>query len=95
MKRTTLLTALLLFCTICMNAATVDVKIPLWSGTLTCTDGWDGGQQVAADGLQQATSGDEIAVTVTAVSQTCDWPQISLRKTDGWAEFTPGVGVQL
>lgn len=86
---------MLLFCTICMNAATVDVKIPLWSGTLTCTDGWGGGQQVAADGLQQATSGDEIAVTVTAVSQTSDWPQISLRKTDGWAEFTPGVGVQL
>ena len=95
MKRKTLLTALLLFCAMCMNAATVDVKIPLWSGTLTCTDGWGGGQQVAADGLQQAATGDAIAVTVTAVSQTVTYPQISLRKADGWAEFTPGVGVQL
>ena len=57
MKRKTLLTALLLLCAMCMNAATVDVKIPLWSGTLTCTDGWGGGQQVAADGLQQAATG--------------------------------------
>lgn len=86
---------LLLLCALCMKAATKDVKIPLWSGTLTCTDGWSGGQQLAADGLQQAISGDEIAVTVTAVSQTATYPQISLRKTDGWAEFTPGVGVQL
>lgn len=95
MKQKALLTMLLLLCALCMKAATKDVKIPLWSGTLTCTDGWSGGQQLAADGLQQAISGDEIAVTVTAVSQTATYPQISLRKTDGWAEFTPGVGVQL
>lgn len=95
MKQESLLAMLLLLCATCVKAATVDVKIPLWSGTLTCTDGWGGGQQVAADGLQQAASGDELAITVTAVSQTTDWPQISLRKTEGWAEFTPGVGVQL
>lgn len=95
MKQKSLLAMLLLLCATCVKAATVDVKIPLWSGTLTCTDGWGGGQQVAADGLQQAASGDELAITVTAVSQTTDWPQISLRKTEGWAEFTPGVGVQL
>lgn len=95
MKRKTLLTALLLLCAMCMNAATVDVKIPLWNGTLTCTDGWGGGQQVAADGLQQVATGDAIAVTVTAVSQTCDYPQISLRKTAGWAQFEPPVGLNL
>ena len=86
---------MLLLCAMCMNAATVDVKIPLWNGTLTCTDGWGGGQQVAADGLQQVATGDAIAVTVTAVSQTCDYPQISLRKTAGWAQFEPPVGLNL
>lgn len=33
---------LLLLCALCMNAATKDVKIPLWSGTLEVTDGWAG-----------------------------------------------------
>ncbi len=86
---------LLLLCALCMNAATKDVRIPLWSGTLEVTDGWAGGQSVAADLLQQAVTGDEIAVTVTAVSQTASYPQISLRKTAGWAQFEPPVGLNL
>lgn len=86
---------LLLLCALCVKAATKDVRIPLWSGTLEVTDGWGGGQQVAADLLQQAATGDEIAVTVSTVSQTADWPQISLRKTDGWAQFEPAVGLNL
>lgn len=95
MKQKQLLTMLLLLCALCVKAATKDVRIPLWSGTLEVTDGWGGGQQVAADLLQQAATGDEIAVTVSTVSQTADWPQISLRKTDGWAQFEPAVGLNL
>ena len=86
---------LLLLCALCMNAATKDVKIPLWSGTLEVTDGWAGAQSIASDLLQQAVTGDEIAVTVSVVSQTADYPQISLRKTAGWAQFDPPVGLNL
>ena len=86
---------LLLLCTLCMNAATKDVKIPLWNGTLEVTDGWSGGQSITADQLQQAVTGDEIAVTVSVVSQTAAYPQISLRKTEGWAQFEPPVGLNL
>lgn len=86
---------LLLLCALCMNAATKDVKIPLWSGTLEVTDGWAGGQSITADQLQQAATGDEIAVTVSVVSQTAPYPQISLRKTAGWAQFEPRVELNL
>lgn len=95
MKQKQLLIMLLLLCAVCVKAATKDVRIPLWNGTLEVTDGWAGGQQVAADLLQQAATGDEIAVTVSAVSQTADWPQISLRKAAGWAQFEPPVGLNL
>ena len=90
-----LFTVLSLLCAMLVRGATVDVKINLWSGTLTCTDDWGGSQSIAADGLQQAVEGDVIAVTVSAVSQTKDYPQVSLRKTADWAQFDPAVGVNL
>lgn len=90
-----LFTVLSLLCAMLVRGATVDVKINLWSGTLTVTDGWQGSQSIAADGLQQAVEGDVIAVTVSAVSQTASYPQVSLRKTAGWDQFEPAVGVIL
>ena len=95
MKKKSLSLVLLLLCAFCMNAATKDVRIPLWSGTLEVTDDWAGGQQVAADLLQQVAAGDELAVTLSAVSQTADYPQVSLRKAEGWAQFEPPVTVNL
>lgn len=94
MKFKSLLIALLLLFAISLEAATVDVKINLWNGTQECTDGWSGSQTITADKLSQAAVGDEIVVTVTAISQTAEWPQVSLRKAD-WSEYTPGIGVQL
>lgn len=93
MKQRTMTSVLLLLCALCMRAATIDVKTNLWSGTQTVTDGWQGSVQVAADGLQQAVEGDVIAVTVSEISQTASYPQVSLRKTAGWAQFDPAVGV--
>lgn len=90
-----LFTVLSLLCAMLVRGATVDVKINLWSGTLTVTDGWQGSQSITADGLQQAVEGDIIAVTVSEISQTASYPQVSLRKTAGWAQFDPAVGVNL
>ena len=90
-----LFAVLSLLCAMLVRGATVDVKINLWSGTLTVTDGWQGSQSIAADGLQQAVEGDIIAVTVSEISQTASYPQVSLRKTAGWAQFDPAVGVNL
>lgn len=95
MKQRTMTSVLLLLCALCMRAATIDVKTNLWSGTQTVTDGWQGSVQVTADGLQQAVEGDVIAVTVSEISQTASYPQVSLRKTAGWAQFDPAVGVNL
>lgn len=95
MKFKSLLSALLLLFAISLEAATVDVRINLWNGTQECTDGWSGSQTITADKLSQAAVGDEIVVTVTAISQTAEWPQVSLRKSD-WSEYEPdGIGVQL
>lgn len=80
-------------CALGMRAATVDVKTNLWTGTLEVTDDWDGSQSIAAGLLAQAAAGDELAVTITAVSQTASYPQVSLRQTDGWAQYDPAVGV--
>ena len=79
-------------CALGMRAATVDVKTNLWTGTQVVDDDWKGSQSIAAGLLAQAAAGDEIAVTLSAISQTADYPQVSLRQTAGWAEFTPSVG---
>ena len=94
MKQKMLFTFLSLLCTMCVSAATVDVKTNLWSGTQVVDDNWNGSQSISADKLSQVEAGDEITVTVTTISQTTDWPQVSLRKSD-WNMFDPAVGVNL
>lgn len=79
-------------CALGMKAATVDVRTNLWTGTQVVDDNWSGSQSIAAGPLAQATAGDEIVVTITAVSQTAEWPQMSLRKAD-WSMYDPAVGV--
>ena len=95
MKQKILLAVLSLLCATFAKAATIDVKTNLWTGIQEVTDAWGGSQAIAADKLSQVAAGDEIAITVTAISQTADYPQISLRKTEGWAQFEPPVGVLL
>ena len=93
-KQRTLCSILMLvsLCALGMRAATVDVRTNLWTGTQVVDDNWSGSQSIAAGPLAQATAGDEIAVTITAVSQTAEWPQMSLRKAD-WSMYAPAVGV--
>ena len=95
MKQKILLAVLSLLCATFATAATIDVKTNLWTGIQEITDAWGGAQAIGADKLSQVAAGDEIAITVTAISQTADYPQISLRKTEGWAQFEPPVGVLL
>ena len=95
MKQESFLIVLLMFFTLCTNAVTKDVRIPLWDGTMKVTDDWSGGRSIAADLLQHTATGDELAVIVTAVSRTADQPQISLRKKVGWAQFEPPVGLNI
>lgn len=95
MKQKILLAVLSLLCATFATAATIDVNTNLWTGIQEITDAWSGAQAIGADKLSQVAAGDEIAITVTAISQTADYPQISLRKTKGWAQFEPPVGVLL
>ena len=95
MKQKQLLTMLLLLCTMCVKAATVDEKINLWQGTQAFLDDWSTGMPVVTDKLQQAAAGDVVAITVTEISATAEWPSVSLRKVDGWAEFNPAIGENL
>ena len=95
MKKLKLCSALLLLLPWCLRAETVEVKTNLWTGTLTVTDDWSGSQSIAAEPLAQVVAGDELAVTLSAISQTAAYPQVSLRQTAGWAQFDPPVGVNL
>ena len=94
MKQKVLFTLISLLCAACAGAATMDVEINLWSGTQVVDDNWGGSQSISADKLAQVEAGDELAVTVSAVSQTAEWPQVSLRNSS-WVMFDPAVGVNL
>lgn len=67
--------------------AQTSTDIVLWEGTTVCADDWSSGYQVInASNFAIAGVGDEIIVTVTEVSSTCDWPQIMLQN-GSWANF--------
>ena len=75
------------------------VPINLWSGEQTCTDGWEGYQIIDASKCQLSAAGDEIAVTVSALSPTSSSPQLMLNDSK-WAtlvdtEAIPLAGVTL
>ena len=65
MKQKMLFTFLSLLCTMCVSAATVDVKTNLWSGTQVVDDNWNGSQSISADKLSQVEAGDEIVADET------------------------------
>lgn len=88
-------TVLLWLLALCVKAATIDVKTNLWNGIQEVTDDWKGAQSVSPEKLIGVNVGDEIAVTISVISQTAPYPQISLRKTAGWAQFDPNVGCTL
>lgn len=57
---------------------TVDVTLNLWKGETVCTDDWQGYEILEASSFANAEVGNEIIVTVSAISETCQWPQVML-----------------
>lgn len=84
MKRLLCLWLVLTSFTIVGRAAQSLVDISLWKGSKECTDDWKGWLQVTADKCALAAEGDEIMVYVSAISSTCQWPQVMLNNSS-WA----------
>ncbi len=57
---------------------TVDVTLNLWEGEQVCTDDWQGYVILDAASFANAEVGNEIIVAVSAISETCQWPQVML-----------------
>ena len=70
MKRLSFLFAYLLLLTIGMQAATVEVKKNLWSGTQVMDANWSNWISIAASNFSAAEVGNAISVTVSATSAT-------------------------
>ena len=79
----------LLLLVVCGLEAKTEKKATLWSGETECADDWSAGFVVLplAD-LGDIASGDELRVSVSAISATCDWPTVCLQNYS-WADFTP------
>ena len=85
MKRFSI-TLLALLCLILSHAATTAIDLTLFSGTQECTDTWGGWQKIATDKCAQAAAGDEIIITVSAISPTSTYPQVALNNSS-WAQL--------
>lgn len=79
----------------CCHAAVTTVKINLWSGTTVCADDWSSGYQViSASKLADVAAGDDIVVTVSALSPTSATPMLMLNNGK-WATLTDAATIQL
>lgn len=76
--------------TFLLGHAATPVDISLFTGTQVCTDDWQGWQKITADKVAQATAGDEIIITVSALSATSSYPQVALNNSS-WQQLT-GTG---
>ncbi len=65
---------------------TVDVTLNLWKGETVCTDDWQGYEILEASSFTNAEVGNEIIVSVSAISETCQWPQVMLNDRD-WKQL--------
>ena len=63
---------------------TVDVTLNLWKGEQVCTDDWQGFVILEAASFNNAEVGNEIIITVGAISATAQWPQVMLNNRS-WA----------
>lgn len=66
----------------------------VWTGTQECTDSWSGNVTIASSKLPTLTAGDEIEIEVSAISSTCDWPQVKIAQYT-WADFTTNISIGL
>ena len=86
MKKALFISFLLLV--VCGVQAKTEKKATLWSGEMECTDDWSGFVVLPLADLGSIVSGDELRVSVSSISATCDWPTVCLQNY-GWADFTP------
>jgi len=65
-----------------------------WTGTQECTDSWSGSVMIPLSDLPTLSVGDEVEIEVSAISSTCDWPQVKISKYD-WTDFTTNISIKL
>lgn len=59
----------------------------LWSGVPTQVSWGDAGPSVAAGKAAGIEVGDQIIVTVSEISSSCEWPKVVCRSENGWEEI--------
>lgn len=70
-------------------AAVTEKTTNLFTGEVICADDWSAGfQKFDAAVFANASKGDKIVVTVSAVSSSCSHPQVYLQKGN-WTNFDP------
>ena len=98
-RRTSLLLLLVCFAVV-TNVATISAESTekstnLFTGETVCADDWSAGfQKINAAAFANVNKGDKIAVTVSAVSSSCSYPQVCLQKGD-WSNFDPNQSVHV
>lgn len=66
----------------------------VWTGEQECTDSWGGSVMIPSSDLPELAVGDEIAIEVSAISSTCEWPQVKIAQYT-WTDFTTNISIGL
>lgn len=84
MKKILLLTYLiLLLCPLSGYSSTTDVRINLWTGEVS-TGNWSKYLMLTSDYFTNATVGDELIISVSAIDASIEWQQLMLNDTQNW-----------